>query len=47
MLVTPSAKRDLIVFYSKVHAVCREMHANEMHELYDRHHKMSPNLNSY
>ena len=26
---------------------CPEMHANEMHELYDRHHKVSPTLNSY
>ena len=24
--------------------ICPEMHANEMHELYDRHHKVSPNL---
>ena len=24
-----------------------EMHANEIHELYDRHHKVSPNLNSH
>lgn len=23
------------------------MHANEMRELYDRHHELSPNLNSY
>ena len=27
--------------------ICPEMHANEIHELYDRHHKVSPNLNSY
>ena len=27
--------------------ICSEMHAKEMHELYDRHHKVSPNLNSY
>ena len=29
---------------------CRDMsrmHANEMHELHNRHHKVSPNLNSY
>ena len=25
---------------------CSEMHANGMHELHDRHHKVSPNLNS-
>ena len=25
----------------------QKMHANEMHELYDRHHKVSPNLSSY
>ena len=29
-------------------AFCPEMHANEMHELYDRHHKVStPTLNSH
>ena len=27
--------------------LCPEMHAYDMHELYDRHHKVSPNLNSY
>ena len=27
--------------------ICPEMHANEIHELYDRHHKVSPNLNSH
>ena len=27
--------------------ICPEMQANEMHELYDRHHKVSPNLNYY
>ena len=27
--------------------VCPEMHANEMHELYERHHKVSLTLNSY
>ena len=27
--------------------ICPEMHANEMHELYERHHKVSPTLNSY
>ena len=26
--------------------ICSEMHGNEMHELYDRYHKLSPNLNS-
>ena len=26
--------------------ICSEMHANEIHELYDRHHKVFPNLNS-
>ena len=26
--------------------LCPEMHANEIHELYDRHLKVSPNLNS-
>ena len=29
------------------HLICPEMHANEIHELYDRHHKVSPNLNSH
>ena len=24
--------------------ICPEMHVNEMHELYDRHHKVSPTL---
>ena len=27
--------------------ICPEMHANEMHELYDRHYNLFPNLNSY
>ena len=27
--------------------VCPEMRANEIHELYDRHHKVSPNLNPH
>ena len=27
--------------------ICPAMHANMMHELYDRHNKMSPTLNSY
>ena len=27
--------------------ICPEMHANEIHELYDGHHKVSPNLNSH
>ena len=27
--------------------VCPEMHADEMHELYDSHNKVSPTLNSY
>ena len=26
--------------------ICPEMHANEIHELYYRHHKVSPTLNS-
>ena len=25
--------------------ICPEMHGNGMHELYDRHHKVSPTLN--
>ena len=25
--------------------ICPEMHPNEIHELYYRHHKVSPNLN--
>ena len=29
------------------HETCPEMHANEMCELYDRHHKVSPILNPY
>ena len=31
----------------KFFEICPEMHANENHELYDRHHKVSPNLNSH
>ena len=27
--------------------LCPEMNANEMHELYDRHPKVSPTLNSF
>ena len=27
--------------------ICPEMHAYEMHELHDRHHKVSPTLNSF
>ena len=27
--------------------ICPEMHANEMHELYNTHQKVSPTLNSY
>ena len=27
--------------------ICPEMLANEIHELYDRHHKVSSNLNSH
>ena len=27
--------------------ICPEMHENEIHELYERHHKVSPTLNSY
>ena len=27
--------------------ICPEMHAYETHELYDRHDKVSPSLNSY
>ena len=27
--------------------ICPEMHAKKILELYDRHHKVSPNLNSY
>ena len=34
-----------IVSYS--FEMCPEMHFNEMHELYDRHHKVSPTINSY
>ena len=26
--------------------ICPEMHANEIHELYDRHRNVFPNLNS-
>ena len=26
---------------------CPEMHANEIHELYDSYHKVSPNRNSH
>ena len=29
-----------------VKEICPEMHAYEIHELYDRHHKVSPNLNT-
>ena len=29
-----------------INEICPEMHANEIHELYDRHHKVSPDLNS-
>ena len=32
------------VYRSKI---CPEMYANEIHELYDRDHKVAPNLNSY
>ena len=27
--------------------LCPEMHANDMHELYETHHKVSPTQNSY
>ena len=27
--------------------ICPEMHANEIHELYDRRNKVFPNLNSH
>ena len=27
--------------------LCSEMHANEIHKLYIRHHKVSPNINSH
>ena len=30
----------------RCHVKCPEIHANEMHELYDGHYKVSPNLNS-
>ena len=33
--------------FPRVDEICPEMHANEMHEMYDRHHKVSPTLNSY
>ena len=37
------------IYYNGVfiNEICPEMHSNEIHELYDRHHKVSPNLNSH
>ena len=31
----------------RLRKICPEMHTNEIHELYDRHHKVSSNLISH
>ena len=35
------------ILFPKFMRLCPEMHANEIHGLCDRHHKVSPNLNSH
>ena len=39
--------RIIVAYLPLREMLCPEMHANEIHELYDRHHKVSPNLNSH
>ena len=38
---------DNVNLIYRLDEICSEMHAYEIHELDDRHHKVSPNLNSY
>ena len=45
--VSISVQNPEILISKTDNEICPETHANEMHELYDRHHKLSPTLNSY
>ena len=40
-------KFPAVIARPRLRKICPEMHANEIHELNDRHHKVSPNLNSH
>ena len=44
MLIKQSKRARVLV---EAPEICTEMHANEINEMYDRHHKVSPNLNSH